>query len=112
MFRPAGCLGTASCQRSLPLASSKHIKTPRSPWYLGSRGESLLVPTNTRPPATVGLPYDCDPSFTTHFRDLDGSGESWSASGSSPALACTGNPFSCDTMLREPSRPQLGQSAA
>ena len=33
-----------------------HTRTPRSPPCLGSRGASLLVPTNTIPPATTALP--------------------------------------------------------
>src|SRR5438445_6503821 len=56
LILPVPSLGTANCQRNLPVFSSKHIRIPRSPTSFGLRGASLLVPTNTLPPATVGLP--------------------------------------------------------
>src|SRR6266436_4621557 len=43
------------------------MTTPRSPSIFGSRGFSLLVPTNTLPPATVGPPYELLPSWAVHL---------------------------------------------
>jgi hypothetical protein len=48
-------LGTTSCQARLPSAWLKHIITPRSPWWRGSRGALLLVPINTFPPEITGV---------------------------------------------------------
>src|SRR5207249_3524287 len=110
---PVPSLGTANCQRNLPVFSSKHISTPRSPASFGLRGASLFVPTNTLPPATVGLPYDCDPSLATQRTFLV---VAMSIS-SEPLLICpasneSGRPFSSETILRELSCPHIGQSPA
>ena len=83
-----------------PVASRNAISTPRSPGCLGSRIASLLVPTSTTPPPTVGLPYDCEPSSATHFTFL-------------PVLRShvVGRPVMDDTMLRLGVPPHIGQSA-
>ena len=47
--------GTTSCQQNRPSFSSRQSKTPRSPWWRGSRGSSLLVPMRTFPPAITGV---------------------------------------------------------
>src|SRR5262249_35073369 len=110
---PVPSLGTASCQRSLPVCSSRHNRMPRSPVIFGLRGDSLFVPTNTLPPATVGLPYDCEPSLTTHFTFLV---VAMSISSvlplKVPAANESGSPFSSETMLRDGVCPHIGQSAA
>src|SRR5262245_52137999 len=82
-----------------PVSSLNAISTPRSPGCFGSRIASLLVPTMTTPSATVGLPYDCDPSSATHFTFL-------------PVLMSheVGRPFMSDTMLRLGVPPHIGQS--
>src|SRR5215210_3524817 len=83
-----------------PVSSLKAISTPRSPGCFGSFIASLLVPSITTPSATVGLPYDCDPSSATHFTFF-------------PDLTShvVGRPFSGDTMLRDGVPPHIGQSA-
>ena len=61
---------------------------------------SLLVPIITTPSATVGLPYDCEPSSATHFTFF-------------PVLTShvVGRPFMSETMLRLGVPPHIGQSA-
>src|SRR5215203_2898490 len=83
-----------------PVSSLNAISTPRSPGCFGSRNASLLVPTMTTPLATVGLPYDCEPSSATHFTFF-------------PILTShvVGRPVIDDTMLRLGVPPHIGQSA-
>src|SRR4051812_2572238 len=83
-----------------PVSSLNAISTPRSPGCFGSRIISLLVPIITTPSATVGLPYDCEPSSATHFTFF-------------PVLTShdVGRPFMSDTMLRDGVPPHIGQSA-
>jgi hypothetical protein len=66
-----------------------------------SRGASLLVPTQTSPFATTGLPKLQDPSRALHamFRSLPGSVDQ-SVGGFLPELIA----------FREASRPNIGQS--
>ena len=68
--RPAASLSWTFCQRNLPSDSRKHITTPLSPLTLGWRSDWLLVPTKILPPATTGLPNDCEPSWATHLMFL------------------------------------------
>src|SRR5919106_7025416 len=100
LARPDASFSNVACHRNSPSASRKAISTPRSPPCLGSRSASLLVPTSTTPPATTGLPYDCEPSAATHFTF-------W------PVLTShlVGMPVSGDTMLRDGVPPHIGQSA-
>src|SRR3990170_1146895 len=65
--RPLLSFGRNHWYRNFPSDSRKIISTPPSASYCGSRLASLLVPTNTSPPATTGLPYDCDPSCCFHL---------------------------------------------
>src|SRR5688500_8625080 len=82
-----------------PSDARNAMRTPLSPLTAGSRSASLFVPTNTRPPATTGLPYDCDPSAVTHFTFA-------------PVLTSqvVGSPFIDETMLRSGVPPHIGQS--
>jgi len=103
------------------------MTTLRSPLNRGSRGDSLFVPRKTFPPATVTLPYDCEPSLATQrtfFVVAMSISSLWPRSRSElvrcppaarlycPAVNAVGSPVSADTMLREPFPPQIGQSAA
>src|SRR5687768_7539816 len=101
LARPAASFSNVACHMNSPVSSRNAITTPRSPPCLGSRIASLLVPTSTTPSATVGLPYDCEPSSATHLTFL-------------PVLMSqvVGMPFSSDTMLRLGVPPHIGQSAA
>src|SRR4051794_6987022 len=75
------------------------MRTPRSPGCLGSRRPSLFVPMNTRPPATTGLPYACEPTEETHLMFF------------LPATShFTGGVFMFDTMLRSGVPPPISQS--
>src|SRR5262245_66465389 len=100
LARPDESFSNVACQRNSPVASRNAITTPRSPGCLGSRTASLLVPMRTTPPATVGLPYDCEPRSATHLMFL-------------PVLTShvVGRPFMGDTMLRAGVPPHIGQSA-
>src|SRR5688572_28270203 len=100
LARPDDSFSNVACQRNSPVSSLNAISTPRSPACFGSRIASLLVPTSTTPSATVGLPYDCDPSSATHFTFL-------------PVFTSqtVGRPFISDTMLRLGVPPHIGQSA-
>src|SRR5688500_5936207 len=100
LARPAASFSNVACHMNSPVSSRNAISTPRSPPCLGSRIASLLVPTSTTPSATVGLPYDWEPSSATHFTFL-------------PDLTshCVGSPFMGETMLREGVPPHMGQSA-
>src|SRR5688572_20208095 len=101
LARPAASFSNVACHMNSPVSSRNAITTPRSPPCFGSRIASLLVPTSTTPSATVGLPYDCEPSSATHLTFL-------------PVLMShvVGMPFSSDTMLRLGVPPHIGQSAA
>src|SRR5688572_3718169 len=101
LARPAASFSNVACHMNSPVSSRNAITTPRSPPCLGARIASLLVPTTTTPSATVGLPYDCEPSSATHLTFL-------------PVLMSqvVGMPFSFDTMLRLGVPPHIGQSAA
>src|SRR5215207_7050496 len=99
LTRPAATLSWTACQRKAPVFSSKAISTPLSPTTFGSRLASLLVPTRTTPPATVMLPYVCEPSSAAHltfffvFTSHD-----------------VGIPFAFETMLRSGVPPHIGHS--
>ena len=82
-----------------PVSSLNAISTPRSPGCLGSFSASLLVPIITTPSATVGLPYDCDPTAETHLILVF----FWMSQ-------VTGGFFMLDTMLRSGVPPHIGQS--
>jgi hypothetical protein len=56
LTRPADTFSCVFCHRNSPVSCLNAITTPRSPGCFGSRSSSLLVPTKTRPPATVALP--------------------------------------------------------
>ena len=101
LARPAASFSNVACHMNSPVSSRNAISTPRSPPCFGSRIASLLVPTSTTPPATTGLPYDCDPSSATHFTFL-------------PVLMSqvVGRPVIGDTMLRLGVPPHIGQSVA
>jgi hypothetical protein len=79
--------------------------------YFSSRGLALFVPTYTRPPATTGLPYVCDPSFAAHASCLL-LAASTSPSSVFATSTASGRFASADTMFRDPSRPHVGQSPA
>src|SRR5262245_28677845 len=100
LARPDESFSNVACHRNSPVASRNAITTPRSPGCLGSRTASLLVPMRTTPPATVGLPYDCEPRSATHLMFL-------------PVLTShvVGSPFMGDTMFRAGVPPHIGQSA-
>src|SRR5688572_11711520 len=100
LARPEASFSKVACHMNSPVSSRNAIRTPRSPPCFGSRIASLLVPTSTTPPATVGLPYDCEPSSATHFTFL-------------PVLRShvVGAPVIGDTMLRLGVPPHIGQSA-
>src|SRR6201996_7008110 len=111
---PEASLGMTNCQRNAPDFSSKHIRILRSPVCCGSRGFSLLVPTNTFPPETTTLPNACEPSCAVHFTFLvvAGSISSVPALGL-PASKWSGKPVAVEYILRPGSLPpQRGQSAA
>jgi hypothetical protein len=67
LARPEDNFSNVACHQNSPVSSLNAISTPRSPGCFGSFSASLLVPIITTPSATVGLPYDCDPSSATHF---------------------------------------------
>src|SRR5688572_2627836 len=100
LARPDASFSNVACHMNSPVSSRNAINTPRSPPCFGSRIASLLVPTSTTPPPTVGLPYDCEPSSTTHFTFF-------------PVLMShvVGAPFMSETMLRLGVPPHIGQSA-
>src|ERR1051326_6402230 len=93
-------VGTTNCHRNRPVCSSKHIKTPRSPWCLGARGWPLLVPMYTRPPAITGEEWVSVPNSADHLMFLPVAGSK-----------AAGKLRSLDTMLRDPARPHCGESA-
>ena len=100
LARPDASFSNVACHMNSPVASRNAISTPRSPGCLGSFSASLLVPIITTPPATTGLPYDCEPSSATHFTFL-------------PVLRShdVGRPVIGETMLRLGVPPHMGQSA-
>src|SRR5262249_10378567 len=100
--------GEAYCQRNRPSFSRKHISTAASPFTLGSRGLLLLVPTQTRPPATTGLAMPDEPSSAVHLMLC--AGRTTLPSTRSSACHSSGAAFSGLTGLRELSRPSIGQS--
>ena len=100
LARPDDSFSNVACHMNSPVSSLNAISTPRSPGCFGSRIASLLVPMSTTPSATVGLPYDCEPSSATHFTFF-------------PVLMshAVGNPVIVETMLRLGVPPHIGQSA-
>src|SRR3954467_8524814 len=67
LARPAASLSCTACHMNWPSDSRNAMRTPLSPLTFGSRGPSLLVPTEIIPPATTGLPYACEPRSATHL---------------------------------------------
>src|ERR1041384_1253572 len=97
--RPAASLSWTICHINSPSDSRKAISTPLSPVIFGSRSPSLFVPTKTMPPETTALPYDCEPSWATHFIFFF-----------VLTSQVVGRPFMFETMLRSGVPPHMGQS--
>ena len=109
--------GIINCHSRLPVASSRHITIP--PLVFSSRWscrELSLVPMNTFPPATVGLPYVCEPSFTAHFTLRALAMSALYSPESSffvpPGANVSGRLFLSETIFRSLRLPHCGQSSA
>jgi len=104
-LRRPGYFETTSCQRNLPVASSRHIRMLRSPLRRGSRGAPLLVPTKTLRPrrwVAIGLGAEA----CAHLTSSSWRGQSHCClASSSPGLKVSGRPLSSEAMSDSRARP-------